>query len=148
MLVSYHWPGNVRELQNVMIRAQVLSRRGIVAPEHLIFDDLTTEQVENAQEQGHLGYSNSELGQSLSAAPFMAEHSVSKTRPTLFEFNNTESLSGTMKVGECETIMAALQESKNREQAAEKLGISPRTLRHKLQRFRKDGMTVIRAYAR
>jgi two-component system response regulator FlrC len=44
--------------------------------------------------------------------------------------------------------MTALQQSRNREQAAEKLGISPRTLRHKLQRFRKEGMIVTRAYAR
>ena len=44
--------------------------------------------------------------------------------------------------------MAALQNSRNREQAAEVLGISARTLRHKLQRLREQGMAVTRAYAR
>ncbi|MBT6106061.1 MAG: helix-turn-helix domain-containing protein, partial [Porticoccaceae bacterium] len=42
----------------------------------------------------------------------------------------------------------ALQASRSRDQAAEKLGISPRTLRHKLQRLREQGMPVTRAYAR
>ena len=46
------------------------------------------------------------------------------------------------------TIMTALQSTRNREQAAKALGISTRTLRHKLQRLREEGMSVTRAYAR
>jgi transcriptional regulator with GAF, ATPase, and Fis domain len=30
MLVNYHWPGNVRELENVIERAVVLSRGGVL----------------------------------------------------------------------------------------------------------------------
>ena len=44
--------------------------------------------------------------------------------------------------------MDVLQSSTSRDQAAKILGISPRTLRHKLQRFREDGIEVMRAYAR
>jgi transcriptional regulator with PAS, ATPase and Fis domain len=45
-------------------------------------------------------------------------------------------------------ILSALQASSNRAQAAEQLGISPRTLRQKLFEFRKAGHEVPRAYAR
>jgi len=146
-LVSYHWPGNVRELQNVIIRAQVLSQRGYIESEHLIFDDLP-EAFQYPQEQHHPDSSHSGVGKITTTRSFMGVSSLSGTNPTLSKPNYAESLSGTMKVSECEVIMNALQESGSREQAAEKLGISPRTLRHKLQRFRKEGLTVTRAYAR
>ena len=44
--------------------------------------------------------------------------------------------------------MSALENTRSRDQAARLLGISTRTLRHKLQRLREDGMAVTRAYAR
>jgi nitrogen regulation protein NR(I) len=34
-LVGYDWPGNVRELENVVQRAMVMARGGVVLPEHL-----------------------------------------------------------------------------------------------------------------
>jgi two-component system response regulator FlrC len=49
---------------------------------------------------------------------------------------------------ELHAILRALQASTNREQAAEQLGISPRTLRQKLFEFRRAGHEVPRAYAR
>ena len=59
-----------------------------------------------------------------------------------------DQLSDAIKSSEYKTISEALQASRSRDQAAEKLGISPRTLRHKLQRLREQGMPVTRAYAR
>jgi DNA-binding NtrC family response regulator len=35
ILLNYHWPGNVRELQNVIERAVVLAREGIITPKTL-----------------------------------------------------------------------------------------------------------------
>jgi DNA-binding NtrC family response regulator len=49
---------------------------------------------------------------------------------------------------ELKSILAALRESASRTQAAEQLGMSPRTLRQKLFEFRKAGHEVPRAYAR
>ncbi|MCC6620536.1 MAG: sigma-54-dependent Fis family transcriptional regulator [Deltaproteobacteria bacterium] len=37
-LARHDWPGNVRELHNVIERALVLSRRGPIGVEHLVFD--------------------------------------------------------------------------------------------------------------
>lgn len=34
-ILSYDWPGNVRELENVLTRALVLAREGIILPEHI-----------------------------------------------------------------------------------------------------------------
>ena len=72
------------------------------------------------------------------------EHPMSVT----YSDNPTDDLSSAIKNSECQTIMAALQSTRNRSQAAEMLGISPRTLRHKLQKFREQGIAVTRAYAR
>ncbi len=36
-LERYPWPGNIRELRNVLERAAFLAERGIIAPEHLVF---------------------------------------------------------------------------------------------------------------
>ena len=47
-----------------------------------------------------------------------------------------QSLHATVKSSEFSVIQAALMESKSREEAAQKLGISPRTLRYKLARLR------------
>ncbi len=59
-----------------------------------------------------------------------------------------EPLTDTVRNSEYRTIMSALDRSRNRDQAAEVLGISTRTLRHKLQRLREQGLSVTRAYAR
>ncbi len=37
-LVRYHWPGNVRELENVLTRAVVLSRGGVIREDQVVLD--------------------------------------------------------------------------------------------------------------
>ena len=36
-LLTYRWPGNVRELRNVLERAAIVCEGGLIAPEHLSF---------------------------------------------------------------------------------------------------------------
>jgi len=105
-LVAYSWPGNVRELENVIQRALVLSGSGRIAFEHLIFDDM--EQV----------YSN--LGLAVPAP----------------EAALGDGLQSSVRATEYQTIMAAIRDSSSRNEAAARLGISPRTLRYKLARLR------------
>ena len=146
MLSSYPWPGNVRELQNVILRAMVLANQNPIDTQHLIFDDIP------AAEEQHAPYK---------VAPYFVDHDnaafdhagASQQRHYGDNFGdamtpNATGLNQAVKNSECQTIMAALRASRSRDQAAEKLGISPRTLRHKLQKLREQGVSVTRAYAR
>lgn len=142
-LIAHNWPGNVRELQNVVIRAVILSDQTTIDIQHLIFDDIdfgtqaplaqpmalgAPFSPPQAQPNAVSAYSNSPLESMASSGP--------------------DDLNQALRHSECETIMAALQSSTSRNQAAEILGISPRTLRHKLQKLREQGIVVTRAYAR
>jgi transcriptional regulator with PAS, ATPase and Fis domain len=51
-------------------------------------------------------------------------------------------------VSELKEILEALARNRSRAEAAEDLGISTRTLRLKLNKFREAGLPVPRAYAR
>ena len=122
-LLDYPWPGNVRELENVVQRAMVISGDHVIDLQHLMFDD------------------------SVNPLDFMdgADLSMPRTAysPSYFDKPAVQppsampqSLHATVKSSEFSVIQAALMESKSREEAAQKLGISPRTLRYKLARLR------------
>lgn len=132
-LVEYHWPGNVRELQNVIMRALVLTPQSTIDSSHLIFDDITDLDDQDNANNGLVNLSDNRFSYTNNIIP-----SASQAEP----------LSKAVKSSEYQTIMTALQNSRSRDQAAEVLGISTRTLRHKLQRLREEGMSVTRAYAR
>ena len=132
-LVEYHWPGNVRELQNVIMRALVLTPQSTIDSSHLIFDDITDLDDQDNANNGQVNLSDNRFSYTNNIIP-----SASQSEP----------LSKAVKSSEYQTIMTALQNSRSRDQAAEVLGISTRTLRHKLQRLREEGMSVTRAYAR
>jgi formate hydrogenlyase transcriptional activator len=42
-LQEYHWPGNVRELQNVLERAVILARAGVITPDLLVLEGSAAE---------------------------------------------------------------------------------------------------------
>ena len=122
-LLDYSWPGNVRELENVVQRAMVISGDHVIDLQHLMFDD------------------------SMNPLDFMDGADLALPRPAYSPsyFDKPavqpasampQSLHATVKSSEYSVIQAALMESKSREEAAQKLGISPRTLRYKLARLR------------
>ena len=122
-LLDYSWPGNVRELENVVQRAMVISGDHVIDLPHLMFDD------------------------SINPLDLMGGIDLSAPRPTYSQtaFDKPvvqpasampQGLHATVKHSEFSVIQAALLESKSREEAAQKLGISPRTLRYKLARLR------------
>jgi len=122
-LLDYSWPGNVRELENVVQRAMVISGDHVIDLPHLMFDD------------------------SINPLDFMGGIDLAGPRPAYAHdaFDRPaaqpalvmpQSLHATVKSSEFSVIQAALMESKSREEAAQKLGISPRTLRYKLARLR------------
>ncbi len=111
-LRGHGWPGNVRELDNVVQRALILHSGQSIQAEDLRFEQVSP-PVQTA----------------VPAAPGAGVEEADET-----------ALGTDLKSRERELIMAALKEGNgSRKLAAEKLGISPRTLRHKLQRLREAG---------
>lgn len=137
-LTAHSWPGNVRELQNVITRAMILCDQTTIEAEHLIFDDLGS----RPPLQDYAPSQESSQEQAYPSIDYPRSTNTAGAVPTADDLNQA------VKNSECQTIMAALQSTRNRSQAAEMLGISPRTLRHKLQKLREQGVAVTRAYAR
>jgi len=126
LLQHYRWPGNVRELQNVVQRALVLANSDIITEAELMFDDTDERPMPSAS-------------QSLP----VATHTQLMTygQREVADAHNAESvdLSTAVKSSEYQAIMAAIQTTRNRNEAAKKLGISPRSLRYKMAQFRDRG---------
>jgi two-component system response regulator FlrC len=113
LLLTYGWPGNVRELDNLLQRALILVNGPVIRPEHIQFE------LANEAPQSAAG----------AAAPPASEV--------------IRSLAGSLVQAERDLILDALRNHQgSRREAAEHLGISPRTLRYKLARLREAGIEV------
>ncbi len=121
-LQGHFWPGNVRELENVMFRSLILRDENIIEEKHIVFDQNTQYQKDSISK------------------------SIDKYRIT----HNDSFFSNSRNNNEHElgVILSALKDSENRLEAANRLGISTRTLRLKLQNFRDLGFQVPQTYVR
>jgi two-component system response regulator FlrC len=129
-LVSYAWPGNVRELENAMQRALLLcDAAGVIEPQHLVLD----ERARVAPNGAAFGGASAPVGNGAMPAPAHAASGFGAPPAGLADGLWEE---------ETRRIVTALASSRGREQAAEMLGISGRTLRYKLQKMRKAGIHV------
>ena len=123
-LYSYHWPGNVRELDNVIQRAIVFADYGRIDAEHIFFDDPMVSSDIN-------------LSHVVKDARFEQPHSpVSALEPPTL--NRPRDLQSAIRASEYDVIMDAIRSTRTREEAARKLGISPRTLRYKMAKLRES----------
>jgi DNA-binding NtrC family response regulator len=108
------WPGNIRELANVVERAVILSRGGVLRPELFVDDMISMSVAPRAP--------SSTPTTAASAAPAVPA-ADSPPAPEGFNLDDLERLA----------IQRALQATNgNRTRAAKLLGISERTLRNKL----------------
>nr|WP_298719781.1 sigma-54 dependent transcriptional regulator [uncultured Steroidobacter sp.] len=131
MLLLYPWPGNVRELDNVMQRALILANGSVIHPEHIHLEIEGLDALPAA-----LAAANQTV-RDFVAAP---QRSTETSRK-----NGTAEggLSDSLSSAERDLILDALRsDNGNRQAAAKRLGISPRTLRYKLQRLREAGFVV------
>lgn len=124
-LVAYAWPGNVRELENVIQRAVVMCADGQVAAEHCLFDDTAHldawTPTATPERLGEGVMSDPYTANGVSTSALMGE---SKAAPS--------GLQSAVRQSEQQVILAAIQSTPTRNDAAKKLGISPRTLRYKI----------------
>jgi two-component system response regulator FlrC len=122
-LLAHSWPGNVRELDNVMQRATILSQGGVISAADLLFPPPAAESLQRA---------------SAPAQPQLTPYQHPLT-PQPFAGD----LGSELALNERQLIADALQDSQgSKQRAAERLGISPRTLRHKLQKLREAGLEL------
>lgn len=124
-LMYHDYPGNVRELQNVLERALVMSPRGFVDAEAVVFDEESFAAAPRT---------NAEPTRRAASAGHVAGHAPTP-RP--------EGQAARLKELERETILRTLALcGGNRTRASEALGISVRTLRYKLAALRESGVAV------
>ena len=119
LLLTYNWPGNVRELDNLLQRALILVNGPVIGPEHIQFELLNEPRAARARTR--------------LARAAAAEATVTHAR---------HSLASSLGKAEKDLILEALRSGSGRREVAERLGISPRTLRHKLARLREAGVEV------
>jgi len=113
-LQTYSWPGNVRELDNVMQRALILQVSGVITENEIQFEHHSFQETESLDEFSHD-----------------------------IESNKENTLGDDLKDHEQNMIIEVLKETMgSRKTAAEKLGISPRTLRYKLAKMRERGVAI------
>ncbi len=111
-LRNHAWPGNVRELDNLLQRALILQPGSTINDTDLMFDAKSMNAASLPTQTAAVAEESQELGQD-------------------------------MKHHEYQLILDALKSCRgSRKDAAEKLGISPRTLRYKLARMREDGIDL------
>jgi len=152
-LQAYPWPGNVRELQNTIERAVILSEKGrpISSPalglpslpraSTLVNSPIPTVSTEVPWPMGPASSKDPFLPSAVSTEP-VPEPPPEAPYPELPAATATASNSEIIPLDEMEkrAILAALAVTGgNRTQAAERLNISIRTLRNKLQEYRAQG---------
>ncbi|MCL1125463.1 sigma-54-dependent transcriptional regulator [Shewanella surugensis] len=170
-LWAYSWPGNVRELDNVLQRALILSTTGEILPQDLMLDDdwqpdkhmypvdahsasPTRQEEANAHFQAEACFHHLINPHTNKAG---APREYSDKLPKFNEINelNEENvpnftqkwplaqLSAEKQTQEHTLILATLQHYQGqRKSVAEKLGISPRTLRYKMAKMRDLGFEI------
>ena len=121
VLVAHHWPGNVRELDNVIQRALILCEGDSIDAGAIHF----------------------EQGARVAGEPAaVAQDKAAVAAPDKADIPARNELSRDLLVHEKDLIISALASRGSRKAAAEKLGISPRTLRYKLARLREAGIAI------
>jgi len=134
-LEYYPWPGNVRELDNVMQRALILQSGLSIGP-----DDLGLVAEYGAADQASFA---SSVAQETKASLMGLASDVESGCEQALPGEASARLEKDLMQREYEIILQTLkQERGSKKNTAERLGISPRTLRYKLAKFREEGLNV------
>jgi two-component system response regulator FlrC len=126
-LLAHPWPGNVRELDNTVQRALILQQGMQITAEDLVLTPVPKNRRFALQEVTEN-----------TAHDLSAGGDLSRT----VEGSLGSALGSDLKQREVELIVQALNEEPSRKEAAERLGISPRTLRYKVAKLRDEGVDI------
>jgi len=163
-LLTHPWPGNVRELDNVIQRALILQQGNIIQANDLGFDmmsmsvsgttlpsplDNVITQEEKNVHMFSFAVNTQETRTSTDSIlhPRIANEEGRSTGNSdssvgmLDAESSAQCLGDNLQIKEFEIIAETLQEENgSRKNTAERLGISPRTLRYKLAKMREAGL--------
>ena len=138
-LLEHGWPGNARELANIVQRAAWLAAGGIIHA-----GDLDTGAAPSAAAPGLTPGTVAAVG---GAAPAIGAAQAAAGGAMPAGVASGTAMAVDLKERERELILATLRQTGgSRKLTAERLGISPRTLRHKLQALKAAGVSVPRLH--
>ena len=161
-LYTYAWPGNVRELDNVMQRALILQPGNLIRAADLglqmqtrysakpsLMDHGPAEDMDRAPYALDSGaaytaeippFAVTSAGLTAAWERASGEIPASLVNTRLGERADSDLLGSDLRQREFEIIAQTLRKERgSKKQTAERLGISPRTLRYKLARLREEG---------
>ncbi|WP_019530903.1 sigma-54-dependent transcriptional regulator [Dasania marina] len=119
-LINHPWPGNVRELDNVVQRALIMQSGNVITVADLRIDPFAPAGL-------------APTGLTPAGLTSVAVESL----------DDSNVLGSDLQQREFEIILSTLRsENGSRKNTAEKLGISPRTLRYKIARMRDNGISL------
>ena len=122
-LREHAWPGNVRELDNAIQRALILQQGGTIQPQDLCLD--------------------MPIGMAPLSIPLQSAAPLVQPPADAAADEPVGALGEDLRRREFELILDTLRSERGRrKEAAERLGISPRTLRYKLAQMRDAGLDV------
>lgn len=156
-LLQHTWPGNIRELENVVQRAFILHMEEMIKAVDIVYEQAFSPEPVAAANMAPVASVQSVAvagGENLTPdAPVPTESTASVNNSNSDasgsrQLGAGESLNKDLKNREYQVILDILSTTMgNRKMAAERLGISQRTLRYKLAKMRELGMSIPGGFA-
>jgi len=148
MLLSYPWPGNVRELDNAVQRSLILAEGNTIKASDFILDMPESTGVLPTNTAHEAASTSAEVAvddyitldeDGTQACTTPADSEVQSLNVDI----DSSALGKDLKLREYQIIIDTLRdENGKKKQTAERLGISPRTLRYKLAQMRDLGIDI------
>ena len=139
-LNQHSWPGNVRELDNVIQRALIIQSGHKIGADDIVLNLMQGLLNDAAPSAPVIQTPPASIhSEAQYIIPYGHQSQAESPAPTQV---SGDALGDNLKQREYVLILDALKNEKNKKRAAQKLGISPRTLRYKMARMRDQGIDI------